>query len=100
MVGMKVTFTLKDRPPVAGMKQLLGELVRVYGQVEGLKQKYFIEDPERGESGGIYIFESEEALEKYLGSDVWVNVVEANAKAQPVIERFLVVAALDLGVLI
>jgi uncharacterized lipoprotein YehR (DUF1307 family) len=99
MVILKVAFTMKDSPPEQELKKLLNQLVDVYKNVPGLKQKYFLSDPKTGEAGGIYIFESQEALDKYLKSDVYKNVVLANATGQPKIEMFIIAATLDAGVL-
>jgi hypothetical protein len=100
VVGMKVTFTLKKKLPQEELRGLLGQLVGVYKGVPGLKEKYFFEDLASGESGGIYVFESQETLDKYIGSEVWKNVVEANAVADPKIEKFVIAASLSGGVLL
>lgn len=100
MIGMKVTFTLKEQMPEQELKKLLAQLVEVYKKVPGLKQKYFLADPKTGEAGGIYTFESQKALEEYLKSDVWKNVVLANAKGKPEVETFVITATLDAGVLL
>lgn len=100
MVGMKVTFTLKNKLPFEELAGLLEQLVGVYRGVPGLKEKYFFEDLVKGESGGIYVFETQEALEEYIGSEVWKNVVEANATAEPRIEKFVIAASLGEGVLL
>lgn len=80
-------------------KRTLTQLVEVYRKVPGLKQKYFLSDPKTGEAGGIYAFESQKALDKYLESDVWKNVVLANTKGEPKVETFVIAATLDAGVL-
>lgn len=100
MIGMKVTFTLKEQISQQELKRLLAQLVEVYKKVPGLKQKYFLADPKTGEAGGIYAFESQKALEEYLKSEVWKNVVLANAKGEPKVETFIITAALDAGVLL
>lgn len=100
MIGAKVLFTLKEQMPEQEMKKTLGELVDVYKKVPGLKSKYFLFDPKTGEIGGFYIFESQEALEEYLKSDVWKNVIIANAKGEPKVESFVITATLDAGVLL
>jgi hypothetical protein len=97
---MKVIFTLKEQMPEQELKKLLAQLVEVYKKVPGLKQKYFLLDPKTGEAGGIYAFESQKALDEYLKSDVWQNVVLANSKGKPKIETFVITAALDAGVLL
>lgn len=100
MIGMKVTFTLKEQTPESELKKLLAQLVDVYKKVPGLRQKYFLADPKTGKSGGIYAFENQEALDAYVESDVWKNVVVANAKGEPEVETFVIMAALDAGVLL
>ena len=100
MIILKVAFTVKAQVPEEEQKKMLGQLVNVFNQVPGLKHKYFVADPKTGEAGGIYVFESQEALDKYLQSDVWRDVVLANAKGEPRIETFAVIAETDVGVLI
>jgi len=100
MIGMKVIFATKEELPEQEQKNLLTRLVEIYKKVPGLKQKYFLSDPKTGEAGGIYVFESQEALDKYLESDVWKNVVLANAKEEPKVETFVIAATLDAGVLL
>ena len=91
---------VKTKEPEEELKKILGKLVNTFNQVSGLKRKYFIEDIKTGEAGGIYEFESQEALEGYLQSDVWRNVVLANAQGEPRIEKFAVIATTDVGVLL
>ena len=100
MIILKVSFVLKTQVPKEEHKNTLEQLVNVFNQVPGLKQKYFLANPKTGEAGGIYVFESQEALDKYLQSDVWRDVVLAIAKGEPRIETFVVIAATDVGVLI
>ena len=100
MIGMKVTFTLKEQMPESESKKVLAQLVDVYKQVPGLKQKYFLADPKTGKSGGIYAFENQEVLEAYLNSDVWKNIVLESAQEEPEVETFVIIAALDAGVLL
>jgi hypothetical protein len=99
MVILKVTFAMKDSLPEQELKKLLSQLVEVYKKVPGLKRKYFLSDPKTGEAGGIYLFESQEALDTYLKSDVYKNVVLDNSIGQPKTEVFIAVASTDAGVL-
>jgi hypothetical protein len=99
MIVLKIAFTLKDQPPEEESKKMIAQLVEVYKKVPGLKQKYFVADPKTGEAGGIYIFEEPKALEEYLKSDVWKNIMLPIIKGEPKIETFIVNATLDAGVL-
>jgi hypothetical protein len=100
MVILKVIFTMKNKAPEQEQKKGLAQLTEVYKKVKGLKQKYFLADPRTGEAGGLYIFESQEALDEYLKSDVYKNVVLQNSKGRPKLEQFVVIATTDAGVLI
>ncbi len=100
MIILKVAFTVKAQVPEEEHKKMLGQAVNIFKQVPGLKQKYFLTDPKTGKAGGIYIFESQEALDKYLQSDVWRDVVLAIAKGKPRMETYVVIATTDVGVLI
>ncbi len=99
MIAAKVAFRMKEQLPEEELKKVLGELVEVFKKVPGLKTKYFLFDPKTGETGGFYIFESQEALEEYLKSDIWKNVI-ANATGEPKVESFVITATLDAGVLL
>jgi hypothetical protein len=100
MIGLKVTFRLKEQQSPEEQKKLMAQLVQVYKNVPGLKQKYFLADPKTGEAGGMYAFESQQALDEYLKSDVYKQVVLANSQTKPKIETFIILASLDAGVLI
>jgi uncharacterized lipoprotein YehR (DUF1307 family) len=100
MVILKVAFTMKAQAPESEQKKILDQLAKVYQKVPGLKQKYFLADPKTGEAGGIYCFENQEALDTYLKSDVYRNVVLENSKAKPKLETFVVLATTDAGVII
>jgi len=100
MIGVKVIFTPKEQVPDEEMRKTLGELVEVYKEVPGLKSKYFLFDPKTGEVGGFYIFESQEARQEYLKTDLWKNAVIASAKGEPKVESFVITATLDAGVLL
>ena len=100
MVILKAAFTLKEQMPEEEQKKMLAQLVEVFKKVPGLKRKYFLADPKTGEAGCLYAFENQEALEAYLQSDVWRDVVVASAKGEPRIETFVVLATTDAGLLI
>ena len=100
MIALKVAFRLKEQQSPEEQKKLMAQLVDIYKNVPGLKQKYFLADPSTGEAGGFYAFESQEAIDEYLKSDVYKQVVLNNAQSEPKVETFIVLASLDAGVLI
>ena len=46
----------------------------VFGVLPGLIAKYWLADPETNTYGGVYLWESREALDEYLNGEVWVAV--------------------------
>lgn len=100
MISMKVLFRMKQQLPEQELRNLLAQLVEIYKKVPGLKQKNFIVDPKTGEVGGIYTFEDQDALDTYLKSDVYKDVVLSNSQEEPKVEIFNIIAATDAGVLL
>ncbi|MCB9556233.1 MAG: YdhR family protein [Deltaproteobacteria bacterium] len=45
--------------------------------LDGLLQKYYVHDPQSGEWGGVYIWESQAALEAYRGSELCHSIADA-----------------------
>jgi len=89
---------------VRGLKSALSreEMHRRYKQrlpqfrsVEGLIQKYYSYDESTGEWAGIYLWDSEESLSKYLDSDLRKTISTAYELTEPPrIERFPIVDVL------
>jgi hypothetical protein len=77
----------------------MSQLIEVYKNVPGIKHKFFLADPKTGEAGGFYVFEDQKAVDEYLKSDVYKQVVLSNAQVEPKLETFLIIASLDSGVL-
>lgn len=50
----------------------------LFAEVPGLKWKIWLLDEERGEAGGIYLFEDDDSLQRYLDSPL-----AAEVKAHP-----------------
>lgn len=100
MIIFKVAFKMKNAAPQQEEKKMLEQLTKVYKNVPGLKLKYFVANPKTGEAGGIYLFENQEFLDKYLKSDVWRTVVLDNSQGAPTVETLMVLATTDAGVLL
>jgi len=66
-----------------------------FRKVEGLVQKYYIRDASTGEWGGIYLWNSAEAAQKYLSSDLRATIPSFyEIEGAPRIETFTVVDTL------
>lgn len=63
--------------------------------LEGLQQKYYLQDPATGEIGGLYLWESPEALAAYRDSELRASIAEAyRAEGEPRVEVYRVVKTL------
>ncbi len=61
----------------------------------GLIQKYYLHDPVSGEYGGLYLWESPEALAAYRESELRASIAAAyQGKGEPDIEIYTVMKAL------
>lgn len=73
------------------MKERAGE----FRALKGLQQKYYLQDVDTGEYTGLYLWESEEALSEYQGSELRATVAEAyRAEGKPRIETYRVLMPL------
>jgi heme-degrading monooxygenase HmoA len=78
------------------------EIVRVmeerapeFAALGGLQQKYYIHDPASGEYGGLYLWESAEALEDYRESELRATIAAAyQAIDEPRVEVYRVIKTL------
>ena len=61
----------------------------------GLLQKYYVHDPATGEIGGLYLWESAEALAEYRESELRKTIAEAyEAEEEPRVEVLRVITPL------
>ena len=67
------------------------EIAQAFADLPGLQSKYWLADEENNTYGGVYLWESREAMQSYLESDLF-NQVAANP-------AFKNVSSKDFGVL-
>ena len=66
-----------------------------YRALKGLVQKYYVEDPETGEIGGLYLWESPEALAEFRASELRATIAEVyQVEGEPKVEVYQVLAPL------
>lgn len=105
MIAVKCLFAIRDElkgefSKIENVKKSMVDLVKLYKTVPGLKQKYFMMDPKTGAQGSFSIWESQEAYDKFLKSEVWKNTVLDICKGEPSREIYVVSASLTDGVVI
>ncbi|MCJ7444901.1 MAG: YdhR family protein [Methanotrichaceae archaeon] len=87
-----VAFKPKKPENVAEMRKKFLGSYPFFKEMRGLFSKVWWCNPEKGEWGAMYIFDSEAELNEYLQSDFWMNKVPEKYGYKPE-----VVAILDLG---
>jgi hypothetical protein len=61
----------------------------------GLQQKYYVQDPQTGEYGGLYMWDSPESFEAYRQSELRASIAEAyRAEGTPRVDVLRVVMPL------
>lgn len=68
-------FVLPEGTNWDAMRTLMKERAKQFSKLSGLRSKAFLLDVERREIGGNYVWETREALEAYLRSDLFREVV-------------------------
>jgi len=75
--------------------EIMEERASEFEALPGLLQKYYLQDPVTGEYGGLYLWESPEALAAYRESDLRASIAKAyQATGEPDIEVFQVLKTL------
>jgi heme-degrading monooxygenase HmoA len=63
--------------------------------LDGLQQKYYLQDPATGDIGGLYLWESAEAFNAYRQSELRATIAEAyQAEGEPCVEVYKVLKTL------
>ena len=68
-------FVLPEGTDWNAIRRLMKERAEQFRNVPGLRSKAFLLDVDRREIGGNYVWETREALDAYLRSDLYLNVV-------------------------
>jgi len=75
--------------------RIMRERMPEFAAIEGLQQKYYLEDPESGEYAGLYLWRSSEDLAEYRVSELRRTIAKAyGADAEPRVEVYRVLAPL------
>ncbi|MFO7587464.1 MAG: YdhR family protein [Gemmatimonadota bacterium] len=75
--------------------RVMRERMPEFAAIEGLRQKYYLEDPESGDFAGLYLWRSQGDLAEYSASELRESIAEAyGVEGEPRIEVFRVVEAL------
>lgn len=95
MFTMTSYFSVPTGTDWAAMRKLAEDRAFRYRGLPGLRSKAFIVDPGRGLYGANYVWESREAIDNFLKSDLFAGIVER--LGEPEVRIFEVPAYLEQG---
>ena len=85
----------KSQLSLEEVMQIAKERAPEFRALTGLQQKYYLHDPATGEIGGLYLWESPEALAAYRESELRSSIAQAyQAEGEPQVEVYRVVKTL------
>jgi hypothetical protein len=99
---LQINFTLGVPP--ADYAQMCAGLAETFAAIPGLRWKTWILNEQRNEAGGIYLFESDAALQDYLNSPLAAQVkshpalLNVSAKVFSVMEDVSTITRAPIGV--
>jgi len=86
---------LRSSLPRDEVLRIMRERMPEFEAIEGLEQKYYLEDPETGDFGGLYLWRSRDDLVEYRASELRRTIAEAyGAESDPRVEVYSVIAPL------
>ena len=73
-----INFNLSDHISRDDFQKICEESVGVFTKLEGLQSKYWLANHEENTYGGVYFWKSREAMQNYLDSDFFKEVLTNN----------------------
>ena len=85
----------KSKLPLDEVMKIAEERAPEFAALEGLQQKYYLQEAATGEIGGLYLWESAQAFDAYRESELRKSIALAyQAEGEPRIEVYRVVKTL------
>jgi hypothetical protein len=95
-----IAFLIKFKSslPLDEVMKIVEERAPEFEALEGLLQKYYVHDPESGEIGGLYVWDSPDALADYRSSELRSTIAQAyHTEGEPSIQVYRVLKTLRDG---
>ncbi|HEY6379056.1 MAG TPA: DUF4865 family protein [Candidatus Dormibacteraeota bacterium] len=93
MIAATIHFTLPEDTDWDAVRDLMRERAQLYVGLRGLHSKAFVIDPATRTYGGNYVFDSREALDDFLASDIFTGA--RTRFGEPRVSVYEVVANLE-----
>jgi len=97
MTQPELILLVKFKSPLSlvEIEEIAESRIDSFRGLRGLKQKYYLHDPQTGEYGGLYLWESAGAFEAYRESELRASIAAAyQVEGEPRIEILNVFRAL------
>jgi len=92
---MVIVRGLKSRLPFEELERRYQERMPQFRAIDGLQQKYYLEDPDSGDFAGLYLWRSREDLAEFSASELRRSIAEAyGVDGEPRIEVYEVLMPL------
>jgi heme-degrading monooxygenase HmoA len=105
MIGVRVKFEVRDEvkrqlADVEAARQHLGNVIEACRKIPGLKEKFFIMNPDTLAQAAFLIWETQEHFDAYLKSEEYKTTVLDICQGEPDIESYVLTASLTDGILL
>jgi len=85
----------KSRLTLDEVMNVVEERAPEFQALQGLQQKYYLQDAVSGEYGGLYLWESQDALTAYRESELRASIAKAyQVEGEPRVEVYRIVKTL------
>jgi heme-degrading monooxygenase HmoA len=93
-----VLVRLRSSLPRDEVLRIMNERMPEFRAIEGLEQKYYLEDPQSGEYGGLYLWRSQADLAEFNESELRATIGAAyGVEGAPRVEIYSVLTPLRDG---
>lgn len=94
-VALTLHVRFKSKLTFDEVMKIVEERAPEFRALEGLRQKYYLQDPLTGDIGGLYLWDSPEAFDAYRQSELRATIAEAyQAEGEPRVEVYEVIKTL------
>jgi len=94
-VALTLHVRFKSKLTFDEVMKIAEERAPEFRALDGLQQKYYLQDPATGDIAGLYLWESAEAFDAYRQSELRATIAEAyQAEGEPRVEVYKVLKTL------
>ncbi len=93
--ALTLLVRFKSKLSLDEVEEIMEKRAPEFRALDGLLQKYYLQDANTGEFAGFYLWESQEAFDAYKNSELRASIAKAyQAEGEPRIEVYKVIMPL------